>query len=89
MIIILESASISIAVVVIFYVVVIIDGKGDMALGTRLSGVFFNLLKNSPVFFGIFNRANSNEVTRFPPFPMDNSIVANILHHFDRKTFQS
>ena len=41
MIIILESASISIAVVVIFYVVVIIDGKGDMALGTRLSGLFF------------------------------------------------
>ena len=41
------------------------------------------------MYFGIFNRANSNEVPRFPPFPMDYSIVANILHNFDRKTFQS
>ena len=41
------------------------------------------------MFFGIFNRANSNEVPRCPPFPMDYSIVANILHNFDRKTFQS
>ena len=41
------------------------------------------------MFFGIFNRANSNEVPRFPPFPMDYSIVANIPHNFDRKTFQS
>ena len=54
MIIILESASISIAVVVIFYVVVIIDGKGDMALGTRLSGVFFNLLKKFTSVFWNF-----------------------------------